>query len=178
MILAAHQINLVPWIPFFRKMHLSEKFVLMRFCQFEKNGYTNRFKYKDKWMTLPIQSGTDVIHYKQYTNGYTISEVNIPLIYGFARMLGINTQKIVLDHETFEQGTDRIIEYCRKHECNQYLTNPEAEEKYLDVKKMKEEGIRIVEFKVTNDYNISLFEALEKWGIEGTRKMIHKEWTA
>lgn len=178
MILAIHQPSLCPWLPYFRKMHLADKFCIMRFCQFEKNGYTNRFKYKDKWMTLPVNSGLDTIHHKAYTNGYTIEEVNIPLIYGFARMLGIQTNKIVLDHETMEQGTDRIIDLCRKHECNQYLTNPDAEDKYLDVEAVKKSGITIVPFKVSNDYNISLFEAFEKWGIEGTRKMVHKPWTA
>lgn len=173
--LAAHQINLIPWLPFFRKMQLADKFVLMRFCQFEKNGYTNRFKYKDKWMTLPIQAGMDLIKHKRYVNGYPVDEVNIPLIFGFARMLGIRTDKIVLDHETMEQGTDRIIDFCRKHECDEYLTNPEAEEKYLDGEAMKKAGITVIPFKVSNDYNISLFEALEKWGIDGTRKMLCKQ---
>ncbi len=174
MILAAHQPSLIPWIPFFRKMQLADKFVLMRFCQFEKNSYTNRFKHKDKWMTLPIQHGMDLIAHKQYVNGYKLEEVNLPLIYGFARMFGIDTNKIVLDHETLEQGTDRIIDYCVKHGCNEYLTNPEAEDKYLDVKKMEASGIKVVPFVCSNDYKISLFEALEKWGIEGTRKMLWK----
>ena len=178
MIMAIHQPNLVPWLPFFRKMHLADKFCIMRYCQYEKNGFTNRFKYKDEWMTLPVHSGLDPIHYKMYTNGHTVEEVNIPLIYGFARMLGIKTSKIVLDRETFEQGTDRIIDICKTNDCDQYLTNPDAEEKYLNMKKIKDAGITIVPFKVSNDYNISLFEALEKWGIEGTSKMVKKEWKA
>lgn len=177
MILAIHQPNLVPWIPFFRKLAMADKFCIMRFCQFEKNGFTNRFKYKDKWMTVPVKSGMDTIHDKRYVNDYPIEEVNLPLIYGFARMFGINTDKIVLDHETMEHGTDRIIDLCRKHECDEYLTNPDSEDKYLDVTKLTNSGIRLIPFIVSNDYKISLFEALEKWGIEGTRKMLEKKWT-
>jgi len=177
MIMGIHQCNLIPWLPFFRKMHFSDKFCIMRFCQFEKNGWTNRFKVRDKWMTIPVKSAMEPIHYKEYVNGYRIGEVNIPLIYGFARMLGIDTNKVVLDTETFESGTERIIDICKKNGCNQYLTNPEAEDKYLESSKMEQAGIKIVEFKVSKDYNISLFEALEKWGIEGTSKMVRKKWT-
>jgi hypothetical protein len=126
-------------------------------------------------MTIPISGGRDMIANKRYANGFKVEEVNTPLIYGFARMFGINTDKIVLDHETFEVGTSRIIDYCRKFGCSQYLTNPEAEEKYLDVKAVEASGITIIPFSVTNDYKIGLFEALEKWGVEGTRKMICKQ---
>lgn len=157
-------------------MHLADKFVLMAHCQFEKNGWTNRFLYKDRWMTLPVCGGKELIYNKRYTNGYPIPEVNVPLILGFARMLGINTDKIVYDDATMELGTDRIIDYCRKHGCNEYLTNPEAEEKYLDVKKMEDCGIKVTPFITSNEYKISLFEAFEKWGIEGTSKMVRKQW--
>lgn len=176
MILAAHQINLIPWLNFFRKMHLADKFILMRNVQFEKNGWTNRFLVKDKWMTLPVKSGVELIADKKYVNGYTIEQINTPLIIGFARMLGIDTDKCVLDDATVEMGTDRILDYCRKFGATEYLTNPSAEEKYLDVKKMEDNGVKVIPFISSNDYKISLFEALEKWGIEGTAKMIRKPW--
>ena len=168
--MAIHQPNLVPWVPFFRKMFLADKFCIMRFCQFEKNGFTNRFKNKNKWMTLPVQKGMEDIAHKVYTNGYTIEEVNLPLIFGFARMFGIDTDKIVLDRETFEKGTDRLIDICKTYGCDEYLANVDTP--YLDIKKMEENGIKVIPFVTTNDYKVSLFEALEKWGIEGTRKMI------
>jgi len=172
MILAIHQPNLIPHLPFFRKMFLADKFCIMTNCQFEKNGWTNRFKYKDKWMTMPVCGGKESITHKKYTNGYSVGETNTLLINGFARMLSIDVNKIVFDRNTTLQGTDRIIELCRFHQCNEYLTNPEAEEKYLDVGLMEQAGIRVLPFVVTNDYKISLFEAFEKWGIEGTRKMV------
>lgn len=171
-VLAIHQPNLIPHLKYFRKMFLADKFCIMSNCQFEKNGWTNRFKYKDKWMTLPVCGGKQTILEKMYTNGYSVGETNTLLINGLARLLSIDVNKIVYDRFTFAKGTDRIIELCKFHHCNEYLTNPEAEEKYLDVEKMKDSGINVIPFTPTNDYNISLFEAFEKWGIEGTRKMI------
>ena len=157
-------------------MQLADKFVIMNYVQFEKNGWTNRFKWKEKWYTLPVKSGTSLISDKRYINGYSVPDVNVPLIIGFARMLGIDTTKIVYDEATIEMGTDRIIDYCRRYNCDEYLTNPQAEEKYLDIQKMENSGIKVIPFVTSNEYKISLFEALEKWGIEGTTKMLRKEW--
>jgi hypothetical protein len=175
--LAAHQSNLVPWLHFFKKMQEADKFVLMINVQFEKNGWTNRFQCKDKWYTAPVKNGMSMIADKEYVHGYKIPEVNVPLIIGFARLLGIDTSKVHFDEATIEKGTDRIIDYCRKLGCNEYLTNPQAEEKYLDVAKMEANGIKVIPFKTSNEYKISLFEALEKWGIQGTIKMLRKKWT-
>lgn len=176
MILAAHQPSLIPWLVYFRKMHMADKFVIMNHVSFEKNGYTNRFRHKDKWMTNPVKSKVNLIIDKEYVSGYKVPDINVPLIVGFARLLGIDTKKLICDEATIETGTERIIDYCKKLGCDQYLTNPTAEDKYLDVKKMKEAGIEVVPFKCTNEYKIPLFEAFEKWGIEGTRKMVHKQW--
>jgi hypothetical protein len=174
--LAAHQCNAIPWLHFFKKMQEADKFVLMRYVQFEKNGWTNRFKWKDKWYTIPVKGGMSMIADKMCMNGHRLEEITVPLIIGFARLLGIDTSKIVFDEATIETGTDRIIDYCRKFECDEYLTNPSAEEKYLDVNRMEDSGIKVIPFVTSNEYKISLFEALEKWGIEGTTKMLRKEW--
>jgi hypothetical protein len=167
--MAIHQPNLCPWLSFFRKMHLADKFCLMSHCQFEKNGWTNRFKWKDKWFTLPVKNGMDEIFYKQYMNLYPINDVNIPLIIGFARMFGIDTRKIVFDRPTFVKGTDRLIEICQDNDCDEYLTNPSD---YLEPEKFEKAGIKIVPYEPTNDYKVNLFDALERWGIEGVGKMI------
>jgi len=171
MLIAIHQPNFCPWLPYFRKMHLADKFCILSHCQFEKNGFTNRFKWKEKWFTLPVKKGFEDIFYKQYANQYTINDVNIPLIVGFARMFGIDTRKIVFDRPTFSKGTDRLIEICEDNDCNEYLTNPSD---YLELGKFKEHDIKVVPFEPTNDYKVGLFDALERWGIEGVRKMIWK----
>ena len=174
MILAAHQATLIPWLPYFRKMQLCDKFVMMIHCQFEKNSYLNRFKYKEKWITSPVNGGNDLILNKSYVTGKSLWKTNGKLIIGFADLIGIDTSKVVMDFPTEKTGTERIIELCKKYECDEYMTNPEAEEKYLDVELINKEGIKIIPFIPSNDYKISLFEAFEKWGIEWTRKMICK----
>lgn len=176
MILAAHQPNLLAWIPFFRKMALCDKFVILRYVQYEKNGFINRFNHKGEWYTMPIKGGLELIADKEYVNGVSVVEMNMFLIWGFAAMFGIDRNKIVFDGSDMPTGTDRLIALCKKHGCDEYLTNPDAERKYLDVKKMEEAGIKVIPFEPSNDYKVSLFEALEKWGIEGTAKMVNKKW--
>ena len=46
-----HQPNFVPWYPFFQKIKEVDVFVILKECQFEKNGYQNRFNFNDKWYT-------------------------------------------------------------------------------------------------------------------------------
>ncbi|MFM7012633.1 MAG: WbqC family protein [Betaproteobacteria bacterium] len=63
--IAIHQPNFMPWIGFFRKLYLSDLFVLFDDVQFEKGGYINRVKVKlsntESWLTQPITrpSGLD-----------------------------------------------------------------------------------------------------------------------
>jgi hypothetical protein len=176
MILAAHQCSFLPWVPFFRKIHLADKFCLMTNCQFEKNSFLNRCNVKGEWWTVPVVSGNTLIADKLYMNGSNLAETNINLIKGFMGVFGMPLDKLVYDRPTIATGTDRIIQLCHENGCDEYLTNPEAEEKYLDVALMNKAGIKVIPFTVTNDYKVSLFEAFEKWGIEGTTKMIRKPW--
>lgn len=174
MMLAAHQPSFLPWLSFFRKIFLADKFCVLANVQFEKNSFLNRCKVRDKWWTVPVQSGNCPIKIKRYANGSDLLTTNLKLITGFMDVFGIPTEKLVFDYPTALSGTDRIIDLCKKHGCDEYLTNPDAEKKYLDVKLMELEGIKVIPFTPSNDYKISLFEALEKWGVEGTRKMICK----
>ena len=170
--LAAHQINFAPWLPFFAKMHQADIFVLMIHCQFEKNGYQNRCQVNGKWWTKPVKSGKELIKDKQYVDGQKLYDVNIHWIMAIAKTLGIDTGKIHLDFETQKTGTDRIIEICKRYNANQYLTNMEATEKYLDESAMIKEGIELVPFEFP--YKIHTFEAFEQFGIEGTIKLLEK----
>ena len=42
-----HQPNFVPWYPFFQKIKEVDKFIILKECQFEKNGYQNRFNFNE-----------------------------------------------------------------------------------------------------------------------------------
>ena len=68
MIVTIHQPNFVPWYPYFQKIQQADVFVLLGHCQFEKNGYQNRFYLKDKWNTLSVKKGLDPILEKYYVD--------------------------------------------------------------------------------------------------------------
>lgn len=172
-----HQPNLAPWLPFFHKIQQSDIFVVMINCQFEKNGFQNRFKVRDKWITKPVVGGTCLIKDKFYHDATKLIDVNMPIIIGFAKLLGINTSKIHYDFSTDNKGTDRIIEICRRFRCDEYITNPDATSKYLDDAAMNRSGIKITACEMPEQYRVSLFEALENWGVEGCAKLIQKDWS-
>lgn len=172
MILAAHQPSFLPWISWWRKMFLADKFVLMVHSQFEKNSFLNRCNVKEKWWTVPVNGKIAPISEITYANGSSLAQTNINLIRGFMGVFGITQDKLIYDRPRITTGTNTLIQMCIENGCNEYLTNPEAEEKYLDVGLMEAAGIKVIPLVVSNDYKISLFEAFEKWGIEGTRKMI------
>lgn len=174
--IAIHQPNLIPYFPFFYKMHKADIFVLMINCQFEKNNYQNRALVRGDWWTVPVVGGTMSIKDKSYTNGNKVIDVNVPLIIGFAKMLGINTSKIHYDFPTESKGTERIIEICHRFMCDEYLTNPEATNKYLDEKKMNSAGIEVVGCHPPAQYCKSLPEMFEEFGVDGTTKILNKDF--
>ena len=61
-----HQPNFVPWYPFFQKIKEVDIFVILKECQFEKNGYQNRFNFNDKWYTMSVKKGLEPIRDKVY----------------------------------------------------------------------------------------------------------------
>ena len=65
MIVAIHQPNFIPWLPFFDKMAAADVFVILSECQFEKNGFQNRFQ-RNGWNTMSVASGLAPIREKQY----------------------------------------------------------------------------------------------------------------
>ena len=70
MIVTIHQPNFIPWYPFFQKMEQADKFILLGNCQYEKNGFQNRFMIDNMWNTLGVRKGVDLIINKHYSNVY------------------------------------------------------------------------------------------------------------
>lgn len=64
--LSCHQPNLFPWLPFFNKIESSDVFVILNYVQYTRHQYQNRFKWNEKWITLPVLKGklTDQIFEK------------------------------------------------------------------------------------------------------------------
>ncbi len=175
--IAIHQPNLVPWLPFFHKIEKSDVFILMLNCQFEKNGFQNRFNIDEKWITKPVSGGMELLKDKKYADGSSLIDTNIQLILGLCKLLGIETSKIHFDFATDKKGTERLIEICKKFDCDEYLTNPDATNKYLDENAMNEAGIEVVSCELPKQYRLSLFKALETWGIQGCTDIIRKDYS-
>ena len=63
-----HQPAFFPWYPFFQKIRGADTFVFLTHCQYEKNGYQNRFDINKRWYTMSTYRGLDPIVEKKYVN--------------------------------------------------------------------------------------------------------------
>ena len=170
MLLAIHQPNFIPWMPYFEKLALCDRFVILAHCQFEKGGFTNRCQVWGKWWTNPVQQGHGVdVMSKRYADGQRLVTTNIHWLCAIAMTLGIDTTKIVLDSKTRSTKTQRIAEICHAHEADAYLANPQALEAYLDVDELRANGIRFVSFEAKLKRHP--FEMFSEHGIERTKEL-------
>ena len=182
--IAIHQPNFIPWFPFFYKMAMVDVFVLLENVQFEKNGYQNRFKYKDKWITKPVKRGVELLSKKDYVelnpdprmfhNTGSVSELNHKWIYAIKDTLDIKTQLTSDYLHSRKTGTERLIELIKENNGKTYVTNPTAKDKYLDESLIKSSGIDIEYCVVPKRLQKSTFEILEEYGIEGAIKQLCK----
>lgn len=165
MIISIHQPNFCPWLPFFQKIEQSDVFVLMGNCQFEKNNFQNRFNYNDKWYTMRVHSGmTTLIKDKKYIDAETdwqkitdklpklkifdacvdgnVFEMNKEIIVMACEKLKIYTE-IYGDITHGLKGTERLIQICKDHNADTYLSGISGKN-YLDLKKFEQAGIKVV----------------------------------
>lgn len=172
MLLAAHQPNFMPWLPFFEKVHKADIFVILTEVQYTNNSWINRCQVNGKWWTNPIAHGLVPIIDKYYTSGQSLLNLNMLWIYAIANLLTIDIKKIKFDFPTEKKGTERIIEICKKYGANEYLTNPDATKAYLDEKLLNDNGIKLVPFVSKNKKHV--FEYFNEIGIEKTRNLLHE----
>ena len=61
--LGIHQSQYIPWPAYFKKIALSDKFVILDDVQFQKNGVQNRNKLRNKngdyWLTIPVKGSLE-----------------------------------------------------------------------------------------------------------------------
>ena len=69
MIVAIHQPNFLPWLPFFQRMQAADVFVLLDDAPFSKGGFINRQRIPGpngpRWLTMPLVKaplGTPIDH--------------------------------------------------------------------------------------------------------------------
>ena len=71
--LSIHQSQYIPWPAYFKKIALSDKFVILDNVQYQKNGVQNRNKLRNKngefWLTIPVSGSIqDKINEKKYSD--------------------------------------------------------------------------------------------------------------
>jgi len=185
MMIAIHQPNFFPWLPFFEKMKSVDKFVILNHCQFEKNNYQNRFLYKDSWCTMSVQKGLDLIIEKKYINPFddwsrikrkisnkrqilekfdsciseNLSLTNSNLILSLAQQLDIKTE-IVFDEKTDLTSNERLIWICKKNGANKYLSGSGGKN-YVDLKKFTDAGIEVIFQDIETKDKIHVLDVLK-----------------
>jgi len=178
MIATIHQPNFMPWYPFFQKVFSADLFIILTRCQFEKNGFQNRFKHQNKWHTMSVKKGLEPIKDKVYLNPekdwnriktnlsqYSIlnefdedisdnlAETNVRIILRICRMLGYSEDRVVLDHETDLGGTDRLVDICKIHNCDTYIAGISGR-KYLEQEKFGDIELKFQDEKVMKKMSI------------------------
>lgn len=185
MIVTIHQPNFVPWLPYFEKMRQCDVFVVMGHCQFEKNGFQNRFFYQDKWRTMSVVGGLISISEKQYVSPQTdwlkikrclphkekflsslddcmsssLFETNTEIIRRIAHRMRIES-KIVTDAPTELTGTERLVEICKQQGATKYVSGPSGR-KYLNMRLFEDAGIEVVFYDSSNESRVGILDYLE-----------------
>jgi len=168
MIVTIHQPNFMPWYPFFQKIQQADIFVLLGHCQFEKNGYQNRFNMDGKWNTMSVKKGLEFINTKQYIDAkkdweriknsipkykHILSEMddlisdnlyqtNSSIIRYLVKKLDIDTI-IVEDYETDLTSTSRLVDICKRNGATTYLAGQGGKD-YLNEELFNIENIQVV----------------------------------
>ncbi len=170
---AIHQPNLIPWLPFFYKMAMADKFIILTNVQFEKGGYQNRYKLSDgEWVTKAVQHGKELISDKHYADMQPLLQLNMSWINVIRETLNIKTEIMFDTDFTPDSPTEKLIYEIQNAKGNVYITNPEAKSKYLNEQQMEEAGIGIEYCHVPKHLQVHIFEAFEIWGIDGTIKQL------
>ena len=184
MIVTIHQPNFMPWYPYFQKMQQADIFVILENCQFEKNGFQNRFNKNNNWYTMSTTRKLIPINEKPYLNHEkdwlrikaklpeyfkilnqfddcicnNLANTNIDIIKKIKNLLKIDT-KIVLDYPTEFRSTERLVDICKKNNATTYLSGISGK-KYLDIDLFKKEKIEVIFQKEEDMIKKSILEIL------------------
>jgi hypothetical protein len=148
-------------------MQQADKFVILSHCQFEKNGFQNRFNIDKKWKTMSVYRGLESIINKTYVNpeqdwkkiknslveyekelnlfddfiGESLLQTNSLIIKKIAERLNIKTE-IVFDYETDLKGTERLVDLCKHYGATKYISGVSGK-KYLNLELFEKENIDV-----------------------------------
>ena len=168
MIVTIHQPNFIPWMPFFEKIDQADVYVCLTHCQFEKNGFQNRFNHDGKWHTMSVKKGNVPIRKKKYIDAienwekikknlpnyedflsmfdHRISNnlmlTNLGIIKSVLYLRNIKTE-VVLDWKTHLKSTERLVDICVQYGATKYLSGIGAKD-YLDESLFEKENIEVI----------------------------------
>jgi hypothetical protein len=75
-VVSIHQSQYIPWFPYFKKIAMSDIFVVMDNVQFQKNGVQNRNKIRnydgDFWLTIPVTGNRSPLRIQRRHTGLAI----------------------------------------------------------------------------------------------------------
>ena len=168
MIVTIHQPNFFPWWPFFEKIQQADVYVCLTHCQFEKNGYQNRFNFNNNWYTMSVKRGLEPILDKEYIDpkknwnriknnlpkyksvlnefdtciGKSLSATNFCMISNLCDMLNIKTG-LEVDYHTHLTSTNRLVDICVQYGAKKYLSGVGGRN-YLDESIFKKAGIDVI----------------------------------
>lgn len=168
-----HQPNLIPAFPFFYKMAMCDKFIILTHVDFEKNNFQNRYLLNetDKWVTKSVKSGKTTIGQKQYADGTSLFSLNMHWINSIRLTLNISTP-IVFDYPTKLTKTERLIDLIKYYGGDTYVTNPSAKDKYLDEDLMRASGVDILYCSPPKHLLRHTFEVFADYGIDGAIRQL------
>ena len=184
MIIAIHQPNFFPWLPFYEKIKAADVFVFLGNCQFEKNNYQNRFYYRDRWHTMSVNKGLESIVDKRYVSHEkdwnkikvnlrdkktilddyddcidgNLYQTNRNIITKTLKRLNINAA-IEYDSPTTLVSTDRLVEICKALKATKYLAG-RGGMKYMETDKFEAAGIEIEVQNISVEQSIHVLDIL------------------
>jgi hypothetical protein len=155
-----------------------------------QNRFKQEGLYRE-WNTFSVNSGLEPIKNKRYLHpapDYDIIKNNLPdyeyilnyftfnikddssslmytniaIIRVIAELLGIDKSKIVVDYPTELTGTERLIDICKKFNCNTYLSGSGGAKQYLNQDLFKHHDIKLIFQDETTMIKKPILECLTK----------------
>lgn len=142
---------------------MCDVFIIMRYCQFEKNNYQNRFNDGTYWNTMRVTKKTEKIVDKEYISPFEdwdkivnrhkhlatfndcirkgLSDTNINIIEKTLKIMGIKT-KIVYDYPTELKSTERLIDLIKTYKGTEYLSGVSGAN-YMDLELFEDNNIEV-----------------------------------
>lgn len=175
MLVAIHQPNFIPPFPYFVKMAVCDKFVILHHVKYSNENFQNFQTIFGKKWTSPVthEGHIPTIAEKKYATGRPMSWVNAAWIVAIAETLGIDVEnKLAEDFDTEKTKTERLVEIIKHYKGDSYIANASAPDKYLDVAMLNANGIEFVPLVCEEKRNV--LELFNDIGIKATIELFNK----